>query len=194
MNTTDNDMLELLQLFVRNCKGAGGQVSVIDGAQDAALLITAMADGEVTCSAAVPESYSDVYEGLRAQGIAVTISEEVAAGRESGEDRARLASALAGGVGVVTAIAGVAETGSVVQADNSLSTRLLGMLADTCVVLVLRSAILRDLDEAGALIADMDRRGHHYISLVTGPSRTADIERVLTIGVQGPKALHVIVL
>ena len=32
------------------------------------------------------------------------------------------------------------------------------------------------------------------LSLVTGPSRTADIERVLTIGVQGPKVLHVLVL
>jgi L-lactate dehydrogenase complex protein LldG len=30
------------------------------------------------------------------------------------------------------------------------------------------------------------------VSLVTGPSRTADIERVLTIGVQGPKALHIV--
>jgi L-lactate dehydrogenase complex protein LldG len=32
------------------------------------------------------------------------------------------------------------------------------------------------------------------VSLVTGPSRTADIERVLTIGVHGPRALHVVVL
>jgi len=38
------------------------------------------------------------------------------------------------------------------------------------------------------------RAGHRYISFVTGPSRTADIERVLTIGVQGPKALHIILI
>jgi len=33
-----------------------------------------------------------------------------------------------------------------------------------------------------------------YASLTTGPSRTADIERSLTIGVQGPNAVHVVVL
>ena len=33
-----------------------------------------------------------------------------------------------------------------------------------------------------------------YLTLTTGPSRTADIERVLTIGVQGPRAVHLVVV
>ena len=33
-----------------------------------------------------------------------------------------------------------------------------------------------------------------YLSIITGPSRTADIERSLTIGVQGPSELHVVLL
>ena len=56
------------------------------------------------------------------------------------------------------------------------------------------AAIRPGLNEAAALLRELERAGHRYVSLVTGPSRTADIERVLTIGVQGPKALHIIVL
>jgi L-lactate dehydrogenase complex protein LldG len=44
--------------------------------------------------------------------------------------------------------------------------------------------ILPGLEEAIDLISGVFNRG--YLSLITGPSRTADIERVLTIGVHGP--------
>jgi L-lactate dehydrogenase complex protein LldG len=94
----------------------------------------------------------------------------------------------------VLAQVGIAETGSIVLADDGLAPRLLSMLADVCVALLPASAIVPGLDEAGTLLAGLERAGHRYISLVTGPSRTADIERVLTIGVQGPKALHIIVI
>jgi len=63
-----------------------------------------------------------------------------------------------------------------------------------CVVLLPATAIVPSLDEVAPLLAELDQAGHRYISLVTGPSRTADIERVLTIGVQGPKALQIIIL
>lgn len=108
--------------------------------------------------------------------------------------RSDVAVRLSGGTAVVFAHAGVAETGSIMLADDAMAPRLASMLADVCVAVLPATSIVRDLDQAGLLIGELDRAGHRYVSLVTGPSRTADIERVLTIGVQGPKMLHVIVL
>jgi len=43
-----------------------------------------------------------------------------------------------------------------------------------------------------AAFATIDPRRSAYLSLITGPSRTADIERVLTIGVHGPARLVIL--
>jgi L-lactate dehydrogenase complex protein LldG len=183
----DSDPLELFERYART---AGAQVSIVADEASAASLVAGLVDGRLTCTAAVQHRYPDLCRALESAGLAGAIAEEIA---ESQPDRSALAAALAGGTGLVLARAGVAETGSVVLADDALAPRLLGMLADLCIVLLPASAILPGLDEAGSLLAELDQAGHRYVSLVTGPSRTADIERVLTIGVQGPKALYIIV-
>jgi len=124
-------------------------------------------------------------------GLRTAVAEQAA---EEGLTRSDVAVRLSGGTAIVLAYAGIAETGSLVLADDAMAPRLAGMLADVCVAILPASAIVRDLDQAGLLLTELDRTGHRYVSLVTGPSRTADIERVLTIGVQGPKILHIIVL
>jgi L-lactate dehydrogenase complex protein LldG len=43
-------------------------------------------------------------------------------------------------------------------------------------------------------LAELESGGHRYICLVTGPSRTADIEHTLSRGVHGPGEVHVILL
>jgi L-lactate dehydrogenase complex protein LldG len=100
------------------------------------------------------------------------------------------------GAGVSLAAFGIAETGSVALAAGGRGERLVGMLPTVHVVLLAETDLLADLDAAGARLrawttADPPRP---YVSFVTGPSRTADIERVLTIGVQGPCALHVVLV
>lgn len=100
-------------------------------------------------------------------------------------------------VGLSGAELAIAETGSLMLADNALEARVVSMLTLTHIVLIAESAIVPMLDDAGARLRELTRSGsdqHHYVSLITSSSRTSDIERVLTIGVQGPKTLYVIVV
>jgi L-lactate dehydrogenase complex protein LldG len=89
--------------------------------------------------------------------------------------------------------AAIAETGSVLvclpQPDRAAA-----LLAEH-LWLVLRSAdILPNLDEALVRVQAYVASGGAYAMLMSGPSRTADIERALTIGVHGPRALTIVVL
>jgi len=95
--------------------------------------------------------------------------------------------------GVSLAQMAVAETASVLLAEATLEDRGIGLLVATQLVVCPFEALVPSLDEAGpALRALALRPGGAYATIVTGPSRTADIERVLTVGVQGPGKLAVL--
>ena len=96
-------------------------------------------------------------------------------------------------VGIVRGELAVAETGSVLISAHALADRSVSMLARTVVQVVDRDRFVERLDEVARWLAAQGR-GSGYASLVTGPSRTADIERSLTIGVQGPGEVHVVAL
>ena len=86
----------------------------------------------------------------------------------------------------------VAETGSV-AVGASRDERAACFLAERLWLLVGTADIVATLDEALARAAQLVDDGRPYITLMTGPSRTADIERTLTIGVHGPRELHIVV-
>jgi L-lactate dehydrogenase complex protein LldG len=81
----------------------------------------------------------------------------------------------------------VAETGSVLLSEPSLEDRSVGMLTLAQVTICPTVALVASLDDAAPVIRELSlAKGGAFSTLVTGPSRTADIERVLTVGVQGP--------
>ena len=84
-------------------------------------------------------------------------------------------------VGITRAVAGVAETGTFILADRVTSARL-GFFAPWVHVAVLEKAAI--VDHLPAALAQLD--DDPYLTLVTGPSKTADIEGVLIEGVHGP--------
>ena len=96
-------------------------------------------------------------------------------------------------LGVSLAQLAVAETGSVLLNEATIADRAIGMLAAGQLVLCPTAALVPSLDEAALVLrAVAARPGGSYATLVTGPSRTADIERVLTVGVQGPARVAVL--
>jgi len=104
-------------------------------------------------------------------------------------DRERL---FAADLGVSGAQAGIAETGSLVLDAQAELHRLVSLVPPVHVAILRAAAIVTDL---GQTLSALDRSGDPgAVTLITGPSRTADIELELVIGVHGPRELHAIVL
>lgn len=83
----------------------------------------------------------------------------------------------------------LADTGSLAQNSTAIEQRLVSSLPSIHIALVPTSGILPDMP---SLLARVHPRDCRYLAMITGPSRTADIERVLTIGVHGPERLVII--
>jgi L-lactate dehydrogenase complex protein LldG len=85
----------------------------------------------------------------------------------------------------------LAGTGTLVQCADEVDKRLVSTLPPMHIALISSAALLPDL---AAVIGCVDPHKVAYLSLITGPSRTADIERVLTIGAHGPERLVIILV
>lgn len=98
-------------------------------------------------------------------------------------------------VGVVRAAKGIAQTGTCVVVTDDEALRLETMLPEVSVILLNSADILPDLPSAAPFLRAEQSQGRaSYVSFITGPSRTADIERVSAIGVHGPLELHIVLI
>ncbi len=90
-------------------------------------------------------------------------------------------------LGVSLAVLAIAETGSIMLAERSLADRAACALTRSHITIVRTSTLVPSLVEAAPALREVAQRpGGGYGTLMTGPSRTADIEMSLTVGVQGP--------
>ena len=94
---------------------------------------------------------------------------------------------------VAAGVFAVAETGSV-AINEPADDRGRCFLAERLWLLVAESALVPNLDVGLQRMGELIRAGAKHPLLMSGPSRTADIERVLTIGVHGPRALVIVVV
>jgi L-lactate dehydrogenase complex protein LldG len=104
--------------------------------------------------------------------------------------RSRVASA---DLGIAEADFAIASTGTLAVVSTDSRPSSLTLLPPASLVIVQIDRMMATLAE---VLAAMGPQGvaAHRLTLITGPSRTADIEKRIVLGVHGPKSLHVVVV
>ncbi|MGQ9833134.1 MAG: LutC/YkgG family protein, partial [Candidatus Villigracilaceae bacterium] len=138
-------------------------------------------------AAELPAALSDL---LRSQGGGSVLTDETGAAylnllpaaQESGSSPR---------LGVTGAVCAIAETGSLLLTGRTAENLTASLLPQIHAVVLRASQIVSSLEEA---LRYPEVRSDAVAVLISGPSRTADIEMTLTIGVHGPEMLHVFVV
>lgn len=153
---------------------------------------------------AAAEKLAEIVEGLDAEFIGHTdhalcgelvadLPPECFVGDKSDADATELAKLPAALVAADTLLA---DTGTTMVACATPHHRLMCYLPPTCIVIAKTDQLVEHMPAAwekiAARAADPDLRGEFVF--ITGPSRTADIEKILILGVHGPKRLVVLLV
>jgi len=109
-------------------------------------------------------------------------------------DREALRAACASAdVGITSADYALADTGTLVTLSSPSEARTISLLPPVHIAVFARSRMLANLDELlGILPAPMEQSSS--MVLITGPSRTADIEQILVRGVHGPGEIYAVIV
>ena len=180
---TPESGVHLFPEFEMRAKAVSAEVFHVPTAAEAKEVLIRLVDNVQAKKAVVVESplqkAAGITEALRSHGVAVyTEPEEIAAHADTAD------------IGISGVEFGIAETGSVFQDGGAIATRLVTILPPLHVVFLPSANIVPGITEAFDIISQSFDRG--YVGFITGPSRTADIERVLTIGVHGPSRFAII--
>ena len=96
-------------------------------------------------------------------------------------------------VGITSADYALADTGTLVMLSSPQEARLISLLPPAHLAVVPASRLLGSLDELFTLLPNPSEQTSSMV-LITGPSRTADIEQILVRGVHGPGEITVVVV
>ncbi|WP_305043141.1 LutC/YkgG family protein [Geoalkalibacter sp.] len=173
---------DLLQAFREAAIRVGAQVKFFSQAQEAAAYISDQAGGLILVPPSPALERLDLAGALRKRGCDLA----------SRDFRVVAPQAPAGVSGANFAIA---DTGTIVLESTDEATRLATTLPERHFVLLDPRKIVADGLAAIPWVRRLQqRRPRSFLAYISGPSRTADIERVLTIGVHGPCELHILLL
>lgn len=186
--------------FAEACEAVGGRVSRLQSVDAVADLVLGYLDSPDWRPAdtdrpapfvaweAAHLPFADLVRRVEARG-AVHLDAGVSRSQEArDQDYRRLDGAV---VGITGAHAALADTGTVVLVHGEGRPRLASLLPPVHIALVGVDRLHATLGALWAREPDMLRQAANVV-LVTGPSRTADIEMTLTRGVHGPRFVHVV--
>ena len=96
-------------------------------------------------------------------------------------------------IGITSADYALSDTGTLVMLASPAEARLVSLLPPAHLAVVPKERILTGLDELFTILPDPAAQTSSMV-LITGPSRTADIEQILVRGVHGPGQLTVVIV
>ncbi len=171
--------------FEKRAQGAAAEVFRVKTAVEAQEIVANLAKftnaKKVVIADSPLQQAAGINEKLQSLGIAVyTDVADVAEHAESAD------------IGISTVEFGIAESGSVCMDGYAFESRLVSMLPPLHIAFMNSNNVVLGITEAFEIISKVYDNG--YISFITGPSRTSDIERVLTIGVHGPSRFVIIAI
>lgn len=118
--------------------------------------------------------------------------------RDRAEEIDFVRTAIDSDIGITTVDYAMADTGTLVLISGEGRARAASLVPPVHVAVVEARQIIAGLDDLFILLAENGDRSNRElasaITFITGPSRTADIELTLVVGVHGPQQLHVILL
>jgi L-lactate dehydrogenase complex protein LldG len=97
-------------------------------------------------------------------------------------------------VGITGVFAAIAETGTLMMLSGPDTPASMHLLPETHVAIVSASRVVGHYEDAFALVRAERGELPRATSLVSGPSRTGDIEQTIVLGAHGPYRVHVIVV
>jgi len=174
--------------FCSELNAVGGEASDLATSADPAAELGSWLQGLGLKTAVI-----DSDPGWKVAGLPIReLVEGAGLGLERVDGSARPADLAEFDLGITLADAAIAETGTIAQCARAFRPRSISLVPRCHLVLVPRDRLLASLEDlfegiiSGASWAGGPEEFASYFTWMTGPSRTADIEKTLTIGIHGP--------
>ena len=175
------DLETRIASMLRAVEALAGKTWRVATGEDARAYVGAVLDGKTAVASNAPF--------LRECGIV-----DLAGVRSGFTDAAALRALCAtADVGITSADYALADTGTLVMLASPAEARLISLLPPVHIAVVPAERVLSGLDELFTILP-LPAEQTSSMVLITGPSRTADIEQILVRGVHGPGEIHVVVV
>ena len=170
-----------IELFTSRLEALNGKVRRVPSTQDAAAVVSEILAGRDAVAA-----QTAFLEACGVSAIPVVLWGVA--------DPAQWRQACAtASIGITSASYGIADTGTLVTIAGPSEPRLASLLPPVHIAVIPAAAILCSLDELFLTVPEPAKLSSSMV-LITGPSRTADIEQILVRGVHGPGEIHVVIV
>lgn len=183
---------KIVQQFKEKHETLAGIVHLVDGLDQAAARVVSILEEKKAAKVAMTELPAEITEALE-QRCTTTGMNLLKPPFEGVELPAEFDSIQ---VGITRASFAIAETGSLVEFATNDSSRLVSALPLVHISVFQAADIIETLNQAAGPIRNFYEENalNATVSFISGPSRTADIEMRLILGVHGPAETHAIII